>query len=158
MRIFAAIYLAALATSAHADEHATWMCLFENVPVSVVEPADTIQEKQLTITMTNDLSFPISKAAVDFVLVSEEGAASIEQSIVLPFPAHLQPGETRALVAYLSLSDAELSSVDHPDLTARAATANVLDSEERRMVLRENLGASFRVFWPTQQKSDQTCD
>lgn len=155
-KILGAVLLAT-GGAAHADDNATWMCLFEKVPVSVSEPSQMIADEKLKVALRNDLDFPVSKVAVDFLLASESGRARFEQNIVFPFPANLQPGETREIVAYLSIPDGELAALTHDDLSARAATANVLDQDEKRLVMRENLGAAFQVFWPFQPRSDQAC-
>jgi hypothetical protein len=159
MKILKALTLLLLASPAQADEFATWMCLFGNVPISVITPADTIADGTLTIEVTNGLSFPMNAVAIDFTLSSASEGSTFEQSIVIPFPAPMQAGETRILTAFLSLSEAEISGlIDHDGLSARASVANVLDEDDRRMVLRENLGPSFRVFWPFQLGSAQTCE
>ena len=158
MKIAKTIFLLLAGTTAQADDNAAWMCLFENVPVAITEPASMIGEKKLKVSVSNGLGFAVSKVAVDFSLASDDGETRFEQNIVFPFPAHLQPDETRDLVAYLTMPDETAAGLDHSDLTARAATANVLDDSDKRIVLRENMGPSFQVFWPFQPKSDHICD
>lgn len=145
------------ATSAQADDSATWMCLFERVPVEVVEPSSLISEMKMRAQITNNLGFSLNKVAVDFSMSSETSGARYEDNIVFPFPAPLMPGESREVVAYFVMSPEEVSALNHPDLSAQAATANVLDGLDRRMVLRENIGPSFQVFWPFQPKSPEVC-
>jgi len=158
MKIFKLLPFMFFASAVQADDNVAWMCLFEHVPVSVVEPASLIGDRKLKVTISNDLGFSLSKVAVDFMLTSGEGETRFEQNIAFPFPAQLQPSETRELIAYLTISDDVLTGLNNDDLTARAATANVLDQNEKRIVLRENLGPAFQVFWPFQPKSDQACE
>ncbi|MFI0396020.1 hypothetical protein [Paracoccus jiaweipingae] len=146
------------ATAAQADDAATWMCLFERVPVAVVEPSNMIAEKKMRAQITNNLGFSLNKVAVDFSMSSETSGERHEESIVFPFPAPLMPGESREVVAYFVMNPEEVSAFNHPDLFAQAATANVLDGADRRMVLRENIGPSFQVFWPFQPKSPEVCE
>lgn len=139
-----------------ADDSKTWMCLFENVPTKVISPSSLINDKKMRLEITNNMDFPLSKVAVDLSIYSEGG--QFEDNIVFPFPAHLQPGEVREVTAYLTMSEELAKQFYRSDLEARAAVANVLDQEERRMVQRENLGPSFQVFWPFQPKSEQPCE
>lgn len=157
MRVLFLAALIAQASTAKADELTDWMCLFENVPMEVIDPSSMISEKKMRVTITNNLGFALNKVAVDFSLSSETSLARFEDNIVFPFPAPLQPGETREIVAYFTMTEAELTAMDHPDLSATAAIANALDQNDRRVVLRENLGPSFEVFWPFQLKSSKTC-
>lgn len=138
---------------AKADENQTWMCLFEKVPLTVHEPEAGTQRPSLQVT--NGLDFSITSLALDLDLASEALNKRIEHSVVVPFPTSLQPGEVRTVELWLpAKTEAVLLS---GDVAIRAAPANVLDGEERRLILREDLGPSFRVFWPTQLKSTMDC-
>lgn len=155
-RIF--LVLSLLASQAKADENSAWMCLFENVPVDITDPNNTISDAKLSVKITNGLGFPISKVAIDFQLSSDSLAQRQEQSVVVPFPSTLMPGEVREVLVSLVLKADELEEFNLSDVSVRGAVANVLDDQDNRLVLREDLGPSFRVFWPTQPKSSYSCN
>jgi len=157
MKYLAIFALILGSTAARADDATTWMCLFERVPVEALEPSSMIAEQKMRVQITNHLEFSLNAVAVDFSMSSVASGEQFEESIVFPFPAPLMAGESREVVAYLVMSPEQASTFNHHDLAVRASTANVLDSADRRMVLRENIGPSFRVFWPFQPKSPKVC-
>lgn len=158
MKILKALVFFLFAAPVHADQMSAWMCLFEKLPVTISDPASSIGDGQLAIQVTSGLDFPVRALAIDFSVASEADGSLVEQSVVIPLPSPLQPGETRGLVAHLGISAEQADKLaNNGEIFAEAALANVLDWEERRLVIRENLGPSFRVFWPTQPQSTEVC-
>jgi hypothetical protein len=145
-----------VASPSVADDAATWLCLFENLPITVELQSDVAAMP--IASFQNGLGFPVSSIAVDLQIASSDLGVVVEESTVVPFPAHLRPGENRSTQLWVTQNDQMRQVLAAPDVTIRAAAANVLDADERRMVLRENIGPSFRVFWPSQPQSSQVCD
>ncbi|MEM7296026.1 MAG: hypothetical protein AAF330_05280 [Pseudomonadota bacterium] len=147
----------AFPTISSANASDVWMCIHEHVPVVVAADRERIKSKMLDVEITNGLSFEVTKLAVDFTLFAT-GVKILEQNIVFPFPSPLQPGETRSETTYFTLPDAQANAfAAAADFGANAAVANALDIHEKRLVVREDIGPSFEVFWPFQPKSSERC-
>jgi hypothetical protein len=150
--------LCVFGTSAMSDDNAIWMCLFENLPITITERGEDIGNNQIAMVINSHVDFEISAIAIDVSASSQSVGSHIEESVVIPLPALLQPSEARQVIAWLPPSDTLAEILQADDVVVRAAPANVLDKNEQRLVLRENIGPSFRVFWPSQHKSREICE
>lgn len=158
MKILKAIIFSLLAAPVSASPRDKSMCLYENLPMTTHEHSSVVSKGELLVEVTSNLQFPVRSLAIDFTVVSDAVGSRVEQSVVVPLPAPLQPGETRKFVAYLNISDEQRAKlIGNGEISASAVIANVLDLNEHRFILRENLGPSFRVFWPTQPQSTEVC-
>lgn len=138
-----------------------WMCLHDHLPIQVVGAADTLKTGELRFHVTNDLEFPISEIAIDTQEASSSGEEfnRIERSVVVRMTPPLEPGHSQDVSAMLDVSKDEVEKLlAGQDFTASASVANALDKHGMRVLVREDLGPSYKAFWPKAEKSSWSCE
>jgi hypothetical protein len=158
MQILKPLCLVLATTGAQAGELGDWMCVFENVPVSIEQPAQAIDDKHLELSVTNGLGFSLSSLAVDLQFSSDKGGQQLERTTVIALNTPLMPGETRVVLGEIDLDAEAVKAISYDDLSARGAIANALDAEGDRLVVREKMGPSYAVHWPKAKKSTHPCN